>query len=258
MTNSVIRCVLAAALLVMCFCAKPNQPEEPPYFVKTPMPDEKAEIIALYLSGELLAPLVLYERIHAELEYIWGEYTPTYPVLSQINYRAAFGQASAIGFFIDEATYNQLADSVYHAWDALNEMHEFETYRLHDTYYSGYIIDMYFRGRRHPCVLTEIYDSLPGFTAPEWCGVAGSLGDYPNIYPRMAEDTISYLFRNAWGDCPAGCIYSEFWYFVSVDDSMNLVGYWLPEYGDTVAPFWWEDAKHNWYGYHEHSFWGFD
>ena len=55
---------------------------------------------------------------------------------------------------------------------------------------------------------------------------------------------MSYVFRNGWGDCPAGCIYNEHWYFTVAGDQPFFVGYY-PEYQGGPAPPWWEEARLN-------------
>jgi hypothetical protein len=42
---------------------------------------------------------------------------------------------------------------------------------------------------------------------------------------------------------------SEFWYFVSTDNSLEYLGHWMPADENSTAPDWWVDAKHNWYDF---------
>ena len=67
-----------------------------------------------------------------------------------------------------------------------------------------------FDGMYHPCALASFYKDLPGvrLVEPNWV-----VGDGPNVFPRATEQRTSFLVNEAWGDCPAGCIENEYWYF---------------------------------------------
>lgn len=40
------------------------------------------------------------------------------------------------------------------------------------------------------------------------------------------DGRILYFFRNAWGDCPSGCLYSEFWVLTVLDGRVVYDGYY--------------------------------
>ena len=46
------------------------------------------------------------------------------------------------------------------------------------------------------------------YARPEW-----AVGGSPDIDAAKVRDTWHFVFRNAWGDCPAGCIHSELSFF---------------------------------------------
>ena len=93
----------------------------------------------------------------------------------------------------------------------------------------------------------EIYGGLPGVSDVD---VAVHGGDWPNIYPRSTMRGITYLFRHAWGDCPAWCAYSEYWYFIAEGSHPTYVGTWKPSSGQP-KPDWWDEAQENFSQYYE-------
>ena len=64
----------------------------------------------------------------------------------------------------------------------------------------------------------------------------------PGGEDRPIEASITYLFREAWGDCPAGCTANRYWYFECTPESCTYIGVW-----DAAAreprPDWWEQAR---------------
>ena len=143
-----------------------------------------------------------------------------------------------IGF--DVATVEQIRNEQYHAWDELNEKYEVTTI---DTLLLDWLglTGLSFRGRLHAHRLAELYSVLPGTWA---VSPAASRGDWPNVYSRQTREGMTYLFRHGWGDCPSGCIYSEFWYFRVDDNWPTFVGHWVPHEQPNV-PEWWEEARVN-------------
>ena len=85
-----------------------------------------------------------------------------------------------------------------------------------------------------------MYESLPSVGAVSHYG---SIGDWPNFYPwRLPDGRLTLLFRDAWGDCLAGCIHSHFWYFRIDGDSIEYVGDYISD-GNHDKPDWWPEAK---------------
>lgn len=251
MSKPIIISLVIAGSLIILHCAKPNRPEEPPYFVKTPMPDANAELLALTLSGEILAPLNLYERIHRDLEQIRCNNPHHYRGFCNILHTPKFGNPSTLPFYINQEVYDLLTADDYHEWDTLNTRFDFAWYRVYSS--DTNIVILYLGGRRNLELIAQEYLSLPGFikriTIPPPYSMA-------NIYPRMAADTISYLFRRVNTDCSSGIKWSYFWYFSATKDSVSFVGYWMPDWSDPDFPQWWSDAGLNWDDYYGYPFRG--
>ena len=60
------------------------------------------------------------------------------------------------------------------------------------------------------------------------------LGDGSDIEAAKSGDTWHVVFRKAWGDCPAGCIYQELSYFTVADEGVEKVA---PAQAHAMKPF---------------------
>ena len=191
--------------------------------------------MALYLSGELVAPNNLREQVSQDLAAIRSEFGEEFPAVNRISFRLPW-RPSSILVDLDDATAEEVANGEYHAWDELNEMYEVtDINQLQIT--PTVVLD--FEGMLHSGRLAERYADLPG-VVQTWPNSIG--GDGPTIYPRQTGNATSYLFRDAWGDCPAGCIYSEYWYFVCGGNQAAFIGHWA-RHANPEVPDWWDEVK---------------
>lgn len=198
MTKPAMGIIITAALLTLIHCAKPNQPEEPSYFVKTPMPDELAELSALYLSGEILAPQELYDRVHRDLEVIRAEYGNGYIVIQENDFCDQIS-ASCFTAYLDSLHFNSIEVGEYTAWDSLNMLYQFDDGSFY-AYPPGKSVYMEFQGRKNPKVLIASYLQLPGFLNAHLCfPVYNGFGVRRMYAPRISSDTISYWFDDGEG-----------------------------------------------------------
>ena len=67
---------------------------------------------------------------------------------------------------------------------------------------------------------TLAYFTIDGVTyaRPEWM-----VGGSPDIDAAKVQGTWHFVFRNAWGDCPAGCIHSELSFFTVADGEVRWI-----------------------------------
>ncbi len=204
-----------------------------------PKDNEEAELIALCLSGDLVAPDNLYNRVLDDLTVIRSAFGDNFEPINRITFVPPWVVGRLIIGF-DDNTAQEVANGEYHAWDELNKRYEVTEIDTHLVESIGFAW-LYFKGRLHPRRLAELYGVLPGvsYTQP-----SSRLGDSPNVYPRQTGDGITYLFRDAWGDCPAGCIYSEYWYFIFEGNQPVFIGHWAP-HENPEEPAWWDEAKQN-------------
>ncbi|MCK4538916.1 MAG: hypothetical protein KAV42_08995 [Candidatus Krumholzibacteria bacterium] len=205
----------------------------------TPRDDAEAENIALCLSGELIAPGELYERVHQDLEYIRVRHGSEHEWLNKIHFISPW-VPSMICIKFDLFTGGEVADGTYDAWDSLNVAHELTEIRQFFPHTNSWWI-LYFSGKRHPKRLSEIYDDLPGVLVAEANPVTYS---FYNLFPRNScfrdESEISYLFGRGEGDCWAGCPFGEFWFFISDNENVSFAGHWNlfapPQAGEDCIP----------------------
>jgi hypothetical protein len=225
---------LILLLYLVASCSNPFGKQDTDF---TPKDNEEAELIALYLSEELIAPNSLYNQVLKNLAAIRSTFGDDFEPINHISFTPPWIAGCLIIRF-DDTTAQKIANDEYHAWDELNEK-----YQVTDTTDISPLgtIALYFEGRLHPWRLAELYVNLPGVVYTE---LNYRIGDFPNIYPRQTITGITYLFRNAWGDCPDGCIENEYWYFIFEGCHPIFIGHWAA-YENPEEPNWWNEAKQN-------------
>lgn len=199
--------------------------------------DREADEAALWLSRELTSPAELYQTIHNDLLVIRGAYAESVPKVS-VKFRSLW-VPSMIILSVDDGLKQKILDGEPTSLDYLNgamQAIEVDTSRL-ETPGLGWLT-IRFAGRKHSQRLAEMYTTVPGVI---WADPNHWAGDGPQVYPWRIPDGISYLFRDAFGDCPAGCIYSIFYYFRRVNGHTEFVGRY-EQYVD-AEPAWWAEAK---------------
>ena len=183
--------------------------------------------MALWLSEELSPPQELYLRLLRDLRAIRSAYAGSKERINQIRFWAPWAVSRTIVGF-DEETHPLVEAGDYHALDGLNETHQLS--RITSLF--GPSLLLQFEGLLHPERLSELYAPLPGVIYAVRNGI---VGDASNIIPSTGTGGITYIFRDAWGDCPAGCIYERTWEFlVGPDGEPNLVE--VTEPGSTLPP----------------------
>ena len=206
-------------------------------FGKTIQPpaSEEARLMALSLSGEIQPPQALAREIEAHLAQIRAQYGNIDATINSLLYRPPWVPGRII-IRVDTTTNLMIREGSYRAWDALNLKYQLLSKKVHSSF-----VALSFEGIRHPRRLATLYADLPGV---QYAEPDGYVGDSPNIYPRSTPSGLTYLFRYAWGDCPSGCIYSNYWYFVITATGPQLIGAWNPQ-DQPAQPTWWPDAKEN-------------
>ena len=233
-----LEAILVFSLVLSCSKSTRNPSRsgdtEPPIDV-SPKENWEAELMALCLSGELTAPDSLYYRILNDLEAIRADFGDVFEPVHGIGFRPPW-MASYLLVAFDESAAQLIVDGEYHAWDELNENHHVTEIKI-----GGHgLVSLVFDGRLNPHRLAEQYQVLPGalYAEPNFW-----IGDGPNVYARQTDFGFSYLFRYARGDCPAGCIHNEYWYFVCEESGPTFIGHWVHRH--QPEPEWWQEARLN-------------
>ncbi len=164
---------------------------------------ERLEVLAARVSGRVVAEQGVYDRIIRDvgaLRALWpdlgflGEYVP--------------GAASLL-IETDRDTRDQMRRGNYDAWDCLNTL--FRVKEIRSPRWT--ILDLSFAGTYDLRVLAREYAKLPAVQRAYPDGFAGDWGD---ICVTPGPDEWHYVFDEASGDCPSGCIDHTYHHFVTL------------------------------------------
>ena len=202
----------------------------------------EADRLAMLLSGELRAPDSLKARVWSDLDLIRRRYGDSHPGTASVTFVVPW-RAGHLLLEPDSATHAAILAGSYTAWDSLNAVFGFDQYyQIGDRF-----LWMWFNTTANTTAMARLYLQLPGMLRAypnRWAG------DWPSIWPQMAGDTIKYVFRMGWGDCPAMCGFSQYWFFKSLPGTAWPVGFW-DEAGGAPAPAWWPEAQAVWQNYRQ-------
>lgn len=215
---------------------------------RTPPPDtivissEEAELAALWLSGELTAPLDLYGAIAADLDSIRTEYADS-TLLASVEFFPPWVPSQIVTQLTAEGV-KRLRDGDFAEFDSLGVEFGITKVDTASLWQHLRVASLSFSGLKHPARIAQAYAALPEvvFAEPN-----RFVGDWSNVYPWKITGGMSYLIRYAWGDCPAGCINSIFWYFRVRNGVVEYVG--RVQKPDEPDPSWWDEAKVAYYAY---------
>jgi len=195
---------------------------------------DEATDLATWWSGELYAPAQLTHTIETELRKIRLEFSHTVP-----NTQIAFMPVNATGrllFGFTDAGWEMWKNDSYHAWDSLNAALNVDSIAV-TTHYpeDRKYVTIFFPGRPNVDRLKEFYEVLPEARYADgdiWCC------DWPIVlmWREEEENVAHYFFRNAWGDCPSGCIYQDYAYIKVVDGEPTYIGYYLKDWEHPWLP----------------------
>lgn len=249
-----LKSIVAIALIVLLVACqeKAMNPVVPsgPDFSVTPMEDGEAEMAALHLSGELIAPISLYNRVKKEFGLIRTTWSDS---ISLVNMKfETFWEPSTLYFGITRDAYDSISRSNYHHWDSLNEYYRVKNIDLHFAYY-GSSMKLTFEGRLNSLLLGPAYSGLPGI---RYLYTTARGGDRSEVWLHKEGEVIKYFFRHGSGDCEAGCIVSDIYYFTILNDTALFHGsytYYSGEFDN--IPTWFDTALTAWKNYRVSYHW---
>lgn len=229
----------AAAALLAGGCTQPSEgPDPAPQQEERIFLDiEEAELIALYLDDGVRLDRFLMKRVFYDLSLIRGAFRDAVEAVDIVFYRPPCVE-DAVAIRFSEETYPLAASGAYEPWRELNDRYGPVSRQNEEDLRT---VILFFDGLYDYRSLAAEYAALPG-VLETMCIIP--LEDAPNIYPRRTDGGITYLFRDAWGDCGAICEGSEFFYFVCENDDAVYVGSWNPDEGGP-PPRWWDEARLN-------------
>lgn len=186
-------------------------------------PDPEALAMALWLSHELNAPSGLYERVRSDLILIREKFRDSLPGVDLKFHEPWEPGRLILGF--DQNSYQQISDGQYRAWDSLNVL--FNMAQIDLSMPAFKMLKLEFEDGLNPEILADAYQQLPGvrFAVPN-----RFMGERSMLLPAEATDgRLLYFFRNAWGDCPSGCLYSEYWVMTVLHGRVVYDGYYTDQ-----------------------------
>ncbi|AKU99828.1 hypothetical protein AKJ09_06492 [Labilithrix luteola] len=176
----------------------------------TPRADEEAEALALLVDGTFTATSASYERIRRDLAAIRAHE----PELSSVR-----GQkfVPVVSLTVDDAsTIEAMESGAYHAWDCLHARYGWDKPTFSHYSQGWQSASGWLNGRYAPKMMRALYEQLPSIRRAN--SGAGGL-DGPRVCAtREADDVFHYVFDDASGDCPSGCMHHHEYYFVSTTD----------------------------------------
>jgi hypothetical protein len=238
--------IFVLLLAVACSDSSPNGPDKTPE-LSTPLPNEEAELMAIFVSDSTLAPIPLYNQILSdvtELRARWADSLAVWdddgggPYTSVVFWPLC--TPSELSLFITDSLHTAIATDQSPAWDALMDSlaldsatFTFYQYRP-DTWYGH----LYFHGRQSSRLLGNRLIGFPGVTS---ISMSGGCFDHSLFLPVFTDSTRGYCYDFRWGDCPAGCGMAKSCYFVMNGDSALHVGNYIWEWNDPDRPAWAND-----------------
>ena len=241
-----IAVILGGCVVLLFGCSKSTEylPEPPdPYFelrqqiAKSPRADEEAELMALWMSGDVVAYDRDYLQVRDALSLVRGTFSDTIPYLDSVNFVYRF-QESVIGLVLSDYAVQQLRAGTFVEWDSLNELYRLS--EIDTTWLAGSgHITLSFEGRLNPQVLSARYGLLDGVDAGF---LFAKVGDYSNIYPWRSGYDHTFLLRRGWENCVSQCEGNEFWYFKVNDGNARYIGGYVAD-GAEEPPVWWDEAE---------------
>jgi hypothetical protein len=204
--------------------------------LRTPMPDWEAEELAMTLSRELTAPRNLYDRIKRDLAEIRSEYGEDVPAVN-IQFRPTF-ISGAIYIKYYPGIVDDSSSEAFSFFNSLNSA--FGLKNLRQASPQSYELEL--DGRYNPVRLVDQYYSHIPDGIEALYSTYRLMLDNPGLHVAIEGRTIKYFFRDAWGDCPSGCIFSHVHYFVSRGERITYVDDYLSDdYPPPPLPEWFDE-----------------
>ena len=209
-------------IVIVCLSCDDRSPSsEIPDILRTPMENEEAELAAMTLSGELVAPTYLYRKIKGELELIRSTWIDSIPDVG-VEYKPNIFPSTLV-ILLYEGAFDSLLSGDYHEWDSLNNYYRLDTIDIMG--FKEYLT-LRFKGRLNPRVIYYDYNELEGVR-----GVTGHdrVVESSLLLINNAEYKFKYFFKycsNIMDDCMS----SNFHYFEIEDGQAVHKGSWYRKY----------------------------
>jgi hypothetical protein len=233
-----IQAAVAVMLMAQGCLPPPGEPASAPEpELRVFLDIEEAEQIALYLDEGVRLDRFLMKRVFYDISLIRGAFRDWIEAVDYVFFHPpCTDEAVAVRF--GSNTYALAASDSFKAWSELNDRYGPVSRQNEDDLRT---VILFFDGLYDYRALAAEYAKVAG-VAEATCIPPSE--DSPNIYARRTDSGITYLFRDAWGDCATLCEGNEFFYFICENDDAVYVGSWNPD-ERVHPPDWWEEARLN-------------
>jgi hypothetical protein len=170
----------------------------------TPRADIVLEQLAIVAGSGVTADPAIYDRIVRDVAAI----REAEPAVAHIDYFPA-DNGKTVFLATDDETYEATQAGDYHAWDCLNDHYVMENVEWFDLISH---VAVTLKGSYDISIVASDYATLDGVASAT---ASGTLGDGSTICLDASSDTWLWVFDEASGDCPAGCIDHLYWHFTS-------------------------------------------
>lgn len=231
-TTRALNILLSLALAGMIGCSKesPTAPipdNDDPVQLPTARSEasEEAGAMALWLGGELRSPDTLAYLLDSEITAIRNVYGDSIPGTA-IEFRRPW-QSGKIVVGFEDVAYDSVLNGQFTAWDSLNIAYGLDSVIVGVYHPSLAWAVLDFGEELNPVLLAQEYEQLPGVT---FAMPNRYIGDGPMLLGWTDGEARVYFFRQAWENCLAGCLYSEYDIFRSEASEIEYLGH----FGSTV------------------------
>ena len=238
--------ILTAVSILIVYCSSSTGPEPDTrtelekLLDQTPRIDREAELAAMWLSDDLVAPESLYLAVRDGYSRIRSKYSNDIPMVEEATFFYN-RDVSAIRIFMTAEGLSEIRSGSYTAWDSLNEMlnlNGIDTSGIMYTSYSG--VKLLFNGRLNPDRLEEYYDTLENVEYANRLLIYTIWDDPQNFLPWIVDGKLAFLVSTPiFGQMEFPD--NQFWYFKYIDGDYEYIGTF--ESTDSDYPDWWDEIK---------------
>lgn len=197
--------------------------------------------------GALLLDPTDRRELAAEIAPVLSGIRNAYPELADLTVQApyAFGQLvltletwlfEAVASLVEDQAGRVTLRTGHAPFDALNERLGLSV--VLDLFPRFGVVIFYFSEYLNAPAAAALYEAMEGvkFAEPN-----GRLGDGPDIDMARSEGRWYVVARRARGDCPSGCLYEEFHFFIADDTGVERIEPWqaaaIAEFEELAATF---------------------
>ena len=228
LTGQPIRVKTIASLILFCSCGR----APPSDFEATPRADQNLELLALSVSGAVVARQEIYGRVVRDVAAIRA----SHPEVQGIGYWSR-DTGNSLYLRVDAATGAAIEQHTYHDWDGLNARWRLMDIQNMDASFETLFLQ--FRGIYDMAAVAREYAALRGvtFSEPD-CFYALSAPNYLDGFPTICLTLDGNWYRYVFVGCLLGCIsFQEFGFSTDSRGRIAFEAEWDPTTSTPLPDF---------------------